>query len=123
MSDFRFIIPQTGGAEVLQMVPVDSDQAPGPGQARVRHLAIGVNFIDIYFRTGVNAVAELPSPIGLEAVGIVEAVGDGVDFVRPGDRVGYGTGELGAYSTVRVMPADLLVPARLPASQSARPVE
>lgn len=101
---------RTGGPEVLERQEVDAAMAPGPNQVRVRHLAVGVNFIDIYFRSGTNPVSSLPSGIGLEAVGVVEAVGDSVDFIRPGDRVGYATGELGAYSTVRVMAADLLVP-------------
>jgi len=69
-----------------------------------------VNYIDLYFRSGINAVAALPSGIGLEATGIVEAVGEDVDFVRVGDRVCYGSGELGSYSTVRIMPAELLIP-------------
>ncbi len=110
MSDYKFVFAEHGDANVLTREPVDPVQQPGAGEVRIRHEAIGVNFIDVYFRTGVNPVAALPSPIGLEGVGIIEAVGDGVDFVRVGERVGYGTGQLGAYSTVRVMPADPLIP-------------
>lgn len=110
MSDYRFVFHEHGSASVLITEPVEPAPRPGSGEVRIRHQAIGVNFIDIYFRTGVNPVASLPSPIGLEAVGVIEAVGDGIDFVRVGQRVGYGTGHLGAYSTVRVMQADALIP-------------
>jgi NADPH2:quinone reductase len=78
--------------------------APGPGEARVRHTTIGVNYIDTYHRTGVYKVP-FPSGIGMEAAGIVEAVGPGVEIVAPGDRVAYCNGPLGAYSEARVMPA------------------
>jgi NADPH2:quinone reductase len=81
---------------------------PGPGEARVRHTAIGVNYIDTYHRSGMYKLA-LPSGLGTEAAGVVEAVGPGVNDVRPGDRVAYSGGPLGAYSEVRVMPADRLV--------------
>jgi NADPH2:quinone reductase len=75
----------------------------------VRHRYVAVNFIDIYFRTGRYPLA-LPNGLGSDAVGLVEAVGAGVDVVRPGDRVGYLLGPQGAYSDVRVMPADVLIP-------------
>jgi NADPH2:quinone reductase len=81
---------------------------PGPGEARVRHTAIGVNFIDTYHRSGLYAVT-LPSGIGSEAAGVVEAVGSGVDWVKPGDRVAYSGGAPGSYATARVMSADRLV--------------
>ena len=84
---------------------------PGPGQARVRHTGIAVNFIDIYFRTG-RYPALLPSGLGSDAVGVVEAVGPGVTDVAAGDRVGYLIGPQGAYSDLRVMPAEVLI--RLP---------
>ena len=84
---------------------------PGPGQARVRHTGIAVNFIDIYFRTG-RYPAQLPSGLGSDAVGVVEAVGAGVTDIAVGDRVGYLIGPQGAYSNVRVMPAEVLI--RLP---------
>ena len=96
-----------GGPEVLRFEEV-ALEAPGPGEARVRHTAIGVNYIDTYHRTGVYKVA-FPSGIGMEAAGIVEAVGPGVEVVAPGDRVAYCNGPLGAYSEARVMPADRLV--------------
>ena len=102
----------TGGPEVLGLEDVEVG-APGPGQARVRHSLIAVNFIDIYFRTGRYPLA-LPegvgSGLGSDAVGVVEAVGPGVTEVRPGDRVGYLMGPQGAYSEARVMPAELLIP-------------
>jgi NADPH2:quinone reductase len=96
-----------GGPEVLRYeeIPVG---APGPGEARVRHTAIGVNYIDTYHRSGIYKLT-LPSGIGMEAAGIVEAVGPGVDAVSVGDRVAYCSGPLGAYSEARVMPADRLV--------------
>ena len=103
---------ETGGPEVLKLEQTEVG-APGPGQARVRHAYVAVNFIDIYFRTGRYPLA-LPkgegSGLGSDAVGVVEAVGEGVTDVRPGDRVGYLLGPQGAYSDVRVMPADVLIP-------------
>ena len=98
---------EVGGPEVLRYeeVPVG---APGPGEARVRHTAVGVNYIDTYNRSGLYKVP-LPAGLGTEAAGVVEAVGPNVDFVKPGDRVAYSGGPLGAYSTERVMPADRLV--------------
>jgi NADPH2:quinone reductase len=80
---------------------------PGPGQARVRHIAVGVNYIDTYHRSGLYPLT-LPTGLGNEASGIVEAVGSGVDWIKPGDRVGSCTGPLGAYSTARIVPADRL---------------
>jgi NADPH:quinone reductase len=97
----------TGGPDVLVYEEV-AVANPGPGEARVRHTAIGVNFIDTYHRSGLYAVA-LPSGIGSEAAGVVEAVGSGVDWVKPGDRVAYSGGAPGAYATDRVMSADRLV--------------
>ena len=85
---------QTGGPEVLRYEPVDVGD-PGPGQARVRHSFVALNFIDIYFRTG-RYPAALPSGLGSDAVGVVEAVGPGVTDVKPGDRVGYLLGPQGA---------------------------
>jgi NADPH2:quinone reductase len=81
---------------------------PGPGQARVRHTAVGVNYIDTYHRGGLYPLP-MPSGLGNEAAGVVEAVGSGVDWISVGDRVGSCTGPLGAYSTARVVPADRLV--------------
>ena len=99
-----------GGPEVLCLERVEVGE-PGPGQARVRHTGIAVNFIDIYYRTGRYPTA-LPSGLGSDAVGVVEAIGAGVTEVAVGDRVGYLLGPQGAYSDVRVMPADVLI--RLP---------
>jgi len=99
---------ETGGPEVLRLENVDVGE-PGPGQARVRHTYIAVNFIDIYFRTG-RYPLPLPNGLGSDAVGVVEAVGPGVTDIRAGDRVGYLVGPQGAYSQVRVMPAELLIP-------------
>jgi NADPH:quinone reductase len=105
---------ETGGPEVLRLEDVAVGE-PGPGEARVRHTRVAVNFIDIYFRTGRYPLA-LPNGLGSDAVGVVEAVGQGVVDVKPGDRVGYLLGPQGAYSDVRVMPADVLIP--LPAGVS-----
>jgi NADPH:quinone reductase len=99
---------QTGGPEVLKLETTDVGE-PGPGQARVRHSYVAVNFIDVYFRTG-RYPLPLPNGLGSDAVGVVEAVGSGVTDVRVGDRVGYLMGPQGAYADVRVMPADVLVP-------------
>jgi NADPH2:quinone reductase len=98
---------KSGGPEVLVWEPVPIGK-PGPGEARVRHTAVGVNFVDIYIRTGLYPAA-LPSGLGTEAAGVVEEVGPGVDHIKAGDRVAYAGGPLGAYSEVRVMPADRLV--------------
>src|SRR6187551_852986 len=100
-------ISQTGGPDVLRWEDVEVGE-PGPGQARVRHTAVGVNYIDTYHRSGLYPLP-LPSGLGNEAAGVVEAVGPGVDWVKPGDRVATGTGPLGAYSTARIVQADRLV--------------
>ncbi|MGO4395492.1 quinone oxidoreductase [Variovorax sp. M-6] len=99
---------ETGGPEVLKLENVEVGE-PGPGQARVRHSYVAVNFIDIYFRTG-RYPLPMPNGLGSDAVGVVEAVGPGVTDVRVGDRVGYLIGPQGAYSDVRVMPAEVLIP-------------
>ena len=98
---------QTGGPEVLKLETVEVGD-PGPGQVRVRHTGIAVNFIDVYFRIG-RYPAPLPNGLGSDAVGVVEAIGPGVTFLAVGDRVGYMLGPLGAYSEARVMPADVLI--------------
>lgn len=105
---------QTGGPEVLRWEAVDVG-APGPGEARLRHHAVGLNFIDTYHRSGLYPLP-LPAGIGLEGAGVVEAVGEGVTAVAPGDRVAYAGGPPGAYSEVRLLPAERLV--RLPDSLS-----
>lgn len=99
---------ETGGTEVLKLETVEVGD-PGPGQARVRHSFVAVNFIDIYFRTG-RYPMPLPNGLGSDAVGVVEAVGPGVTDIKAGDRVGYLLGPQGAYCDVRVMPADVLIP-------------
>jgi NADPH2:quinone reductase len=107
---------QTGCAELLKLEDVEVGQ-PGPGQARVRHSYVAVNFIDVYFRTG-RYPMPLPNGLGSDAVGVVEAVGEGVDYIQVGDRVGYLLGPQGAYADVRLMPAEVLIP--LPADVSDR---
>jgi NADPH2:quinone reductase len=109
-------IHATGGPDVLTWEEVSVGD-PGPGEARVRHTAVGVNYIDTYHRSGLYKLP-LPSGIGSEAAGVVEAVGSGVDWVKAGDRVAYAMGPLGSYSEVRVMPADKLV--KIPAGVSDR---
>ncbi len=100
-------IHQTGGPEVMQWESVSVGE-PGAGEARVRHTAVGLNYIDTYHRSGLYKLP-LPSGLGLEASGIVEAVGSGVSDIAVGDRVAYCGGPPGSYSEVRVMPADKLV--------------
>ena len=97
-------IEQTGGPEVMQLVDVDLPP-PGPGEVRIRHTAIGLNFIDTYHRSGLYPV-KLPSGLGLEAAGVVEETGEGVTHLKAGDRVAYGNGPLGAYSQARNAPAN-----------------
>jgi NADPH2:quinone reductase len=96
-----------GGPEVMKFVDVTVGD-PGPGQARVRHHAIGLNFIDIYQRSGVYPNA-LPAVLGMEGAGVVEAVGPGVSHIKPGDRVAYANNPMGSYAESRVMPAWVLV--------------
>ena len=81
---------------------------PGPGEARVRNTAVGLNYVDIYFRSGLYPTT-LPSGLGGEAAGVVEEVGPGVTDVKPGDRVAYGVGPIGAYAEARLIPADRLL--------------
>ncbi|GLC95735.1 quinone oxidoreductase [Cupriavidus sp. TA19] len=103
-------IEQTGGPEVMQWVDVEVGE-PGPGEVRVRHEAVGLNYIDVYFRTGLYK-QPLPGGLGMEGAGVVEAVGEGVSHVSVGDRVAYAGRPTGAYAQIRVMPADIVV--RLP---------
>lgn len=105
-------IEQNGGPEVLKLVDVEVG-APGPGQAQVRHEASGLNFIDVYFRTGLYA-QPLPAGSGGEGAGVVTAVGEGVKHVKVGDRVAYAGGPQGSYCELRNMPAAPLV--KLPRS-------
>jgi NADPH2:quinone reductase len=98
---------KAGGPEVLTWEAVQVGK-PGPGEARVRHTAIGLNYVDTYVRSGLYP-SPLPSGLGAEAAGVVEEVGAGVTDIKAGDRVAYGNSPLGAYSEARVMPADRLV--------------
>jgi len=98
---------RTGGPEVMEYVDVEL-APPGPGEARVRHEAIGLNFIDVYFRTGLYPQL-LPGGLGVEGAGIVEAVGEGVTEVKVGDRVAYAARINGAYAQQRNIPANLLL--------------
>ena len=102
-------IHETGGADVLRYEDVEIAK-PGPGQARLRQTAIGLNFIDVYFRTGLYPGPGLPFTPGLEAAGEVLEVGEGVSDVGVGDRVAYAAPPLGAYAEERLMTADRLVP-------------
>lgn len=101
-------IHRNGGPEVLQWEAIDV-AGPGPGEVRLRHTAVGLNFIDVYERTGLYSMA-LPLIPGREAAGVVEAVGKGVKSVRVGDRVAYVGDQSGAYCEIRLFPADRLVP-------------
>ncbi|GAC1631306.1 MAG: quinone oxidoreductase [Nevskia sp.] len=105
-------IAGTGGPEVLELVDLPP-AAPGAGEVRLRHTAIGLNFIDTYFRSGLYAMP-LPGGLGQEAAGVITALGPGVEGFALGDRVAYGTGPLGAYAEERVMPAAHLV--KMPAA-------
>ncbi|MFE0515361.1 quinone oxidoreductase family protein [Streptomyces sp. NPDC058964] len=99
---------ETGGPDVLTWEEVSVGD-PGPGQVRIRHEAVGLNFADTYFRTGLYPV-RLPDGMGVEAAGVVEAVGEGVTHVSVGQRVTYTGSPLGAYSTERVMDSSHLIP-------------
>ncbi|QQE07537.1 quinone oxidoreductase [Cupriavidus sp. ISTL7] len=98
---------ENGGPEVMQWVDVEVGE-PGPGEIRIRQEAVGLNYIDVYFRTGLYK-QPLPGGIGMEGAGVVEAVGPGVTHLREGDRVAYAGRPTGAYAQVRVMPADIVV--------------
>lgn len=109
-------IHKAGGPEVLVWEDVAVDK-PGAGQILVRHGAVGLNYIDVYHRTGLYPIT-YPSGIGMEGAGTVEAVGPGVTDLKPGDRVAYASAPLGAYAEARLMPADKVV--RVPDSISDR---
>ncbi len=98
---------KTGGPEVLVWEEVQLGK-PGPGEARIRQTAAGLNFIDVYHRTGLYPVA-MPSGLGGEGAGVVEEVGAGVTDLKPGDRVAYGAAPPGAYAEARLIPADRLI--------------
>jgi len=109
----HILVERYGGPEVLEWVSAEVGD-PGPGEVRLQHAAVGLNFIDVYHRTGYY---ERPLPLtpGVEAAGVVDAVGEGVDHLKAGDRVAY-VGPLGAYSESRLIKADTLV--RIPDSMS-----
>ncbi|MGH8726830.1 MAG: quinone oxidoreductase family protein [Burkholderiales bacterium] len=109
-------IHQTGGPEVLSWEKIEVDK-PGRGEVRLRHTAVGLNFIDVYHRSGLYPI-QTPATPGLEAAGIVEELGDGVGELKVGDRVAYASPPMGAYAEARLMPADRLV--KLPESISDR---
>jgi NADPH2:quinone reductase len=100
-------VHQPGGPEAMRWDDVPAPE-PGPGEVLVHHEAVGLNYIDVYFRTGLYKT-NLPATLGMEAAGTVLAVGDGVTSLKAGDRVAYAGGPLGAYATERVIAADRLV--------------
>ncbi len=110
-------IHRNGGPEVLQWEDVDIAD-PGPGEVRLRQTAVGLNFIDVYHRTGLYPLPSLPAVIGMEGAGVVESVGEGVTDLAPGDRVAYASLPVGAYAEVRLMSAQRLV--KLPDALSDR---
>ena len=116
MSERAARIERTGGPEVIEWIDRDLSE-PGPGEIRMRNEAVGLNYIDTYHRSGVYRI-DLPSGLGSEAAGIVEAVGPGVDGFAAGDRVGCWGKTLGAYATARNLSADELV--HLPDNVDAR---
>ena len=101
-------IHETGGPEVLRWEEVEVTR-PGPGEARIRQTAIGLNFIDTYHRSGLYPLPSLPATLGMEGAGVVEEVGPDVHEVKVGDRVAYAAAPIGAYGEVRLMPAHRLV--------------
>lgn len=109
---YRLVIRRTGGLEVIEREPL-GELKPGAGEILIRHEAIGVNFIDTYQRSGLYEVP-LPSGLGSEGAGVIEAVGEGVDGFREGDRAGCFSGPLGAYATHRLVAADRAI--KLPPS-------
>ena len=115
MTAYAVVIARTGGPEVLELREIEVP-VPAAGEVLVRHEAVGLNFIDTYYRTGLYP-ATLPSGLGNEAAGTVERVGGGVSDFREGDRVGYFTGPIGAYASHRAVPAERLV--KLPDGISA----
>ena len=102
------IIEEAGGADKLKLVDLDVGE-PGAGQVRIEHRACGLNFIDVYQRSGLYPL-KLPHPLGMEAAGVVTAVGEGVTHLKAGDRVAYASMPPGAYSEARVMPAAQVCP-------------
>lgn len=114
------VIHETGGPDVLKWEPFDPGP-PGPQEALVRHEAVGLNYIDVYHRSGLYPLPQLPTVPGLEGAGIVEAIGDGVTEVSVGDRVAYAGVPPGAYADIRRIPAHRLIrlPTTIPTRQAA----
>ena len=104
----RIQLASTGGPEVLEFIDFTPAE-PGAGEVRVRNQAVGLNFIDIYVRTGLYPVPSLPSGLGTEGAGVVDAVGEGVTHLKVGDRVAYAQGPLGAYGELHTLPAEKVV--------------
>ncbi|MGP9797433.1 NADPH:quinone reductase [Halomonas sp. 86] len=104
----RIEFARTGGSEVLEVATV-TPTAPKSGEVRVANKAVGLNFIDIYFRTGLYPAPSLPAGLGTEGAGIVDAVGEGVTHLSVGDRVAYAQGPLGAYAAHHTLPAEKVV--------------
>lgn len=102
------VIEEFGGPEKMKLVEREVGE-PGPGQARIRHHACGLNFIDVYQRTGLYPLS-LPHPLGMEAAGVIEAVGEGVTHLKVGDRAAYTSQPPGSYAEARVMPAAQVCP-------------
>ena len=113
-------IHQTGGPDAMQWEDVEVG-APGPGEIRIRHEAVGLNYIDVYFRTGLYPAPSLPFSPGMEGAGVVDAVGEGVDSLAVGDRIAYAAPPVGAYAEERLMPAGKVVkiPPGIDSSQAA----
>ena len=113
-------IHRTGGPDAMQWEDVEVG-APGPGEIRIRHEAVGLNYIDVYFRTGLYPAPSLPFTPGMEGAGVVEAVGEGVDSLAVGDRVAYAAPPVGSYAEERLMPAGKVVkvPAGIDSRQAA----
>jgi NADPH2:quinone reductase len=107
MKGKAIVVAEHGGPEVMKLIEVDVAD-PGPDEVRIRNHAIGLNFIDIYYRTGLYP-APPPHGLGFEGAGVVDAVGSNVKFLKEGDRVAYGQGPLGAYADLRVMPPAMVV--------------
>ena len=108
MQTRRAVIAAHGGPEAFRIETAEIGE-PGPGQIRIRHEAVGLNFIDVYQRTGLYPMT-LPTALGMEAAGVVEAVGEGVTHLKPGDRAAYAAQPPGAYCDARVMPAAQVCP-------------
>ena len=113
-------IHRTGGPDEMRWEDVEVG-APGPGEIRIRHEAVGLNYIDVYFRTGLYPAPSLPFSPGMEGAGVVEAVGEGVGSVAVGDRVAYAAPPVGSYAEERLMPAGKVVkvPAGIDSQQAA----